>query len=149
MGAREEMEKVRPLVIERVSKMRIVLDHLNRIFRETKTLEHTTLTDRCLKELGIKLSFLNLNEPSQDNSMIFYKPLPKEELPQINWDHADFYDWEERFDYSSECRRVDLTLFKVTMNVWGQWFRNDKQHPWAHRKYVLRSYQFLPEVTRN
>ncbi|RJE21390.1 hypothetical protein PHISCL_06260 [Aspergillus sclerotialis] len=134
MGAREEMEEVRPLVIERVSKMRIVLDHLNRIFRETKALEHTALTDRCLKDLGIKLSFLNLNEPSQDNSMIFYKPLPKEELPQVDWDHADFHDWEERFGYSSECRRVDLTLFKVTMNVWGQWFRNDKQQPWAHRK---------------
>lgn len=141
------MEKVRLLVLVRMSKMQVAGRQLNRIFRETKALEYTVLTDHCLKELGIKVSFLDLKEPSQDKSMIFYRPLPKNELPPINWDEVDFSEWVE--DYSGECHRVELTLGDVTARVYGQWFLNDIEQPWAHRKYVSKPYKSHAKFTRN
>lgn len=65
MGALEEMEEVRPNVPERVGKTRDIGRHLKRIFNTTKALEHTVLTDGDLKELGIKLSTLDLEGDSQ------------------------------------------------------------------------------------
>lgn len=51
MGAQEEMEEVRPYVLERVGQTRVIGRHLKRIFNTTKAFEHTVLADSDLKDL--------------------------------------------------------------------------------------------------
>ncbi|PGG99861.1 hypothetical protein AJ80_09283 [Polytolypa hystricis UAMH7299] len=46
MGAQEEMAEVRPFVVERLMKTRVVGRHLNRIFKGTKAFKHTTLNNK-------------------------------------------------------------------------------------------------------
>ncbi|OJD10983.1 hypothetical protein ACJ73_09641 [Blastomyces percursus] len=134
MGALEEMLEVRPHVLERLAKTRVIGRHLDRIFDETTDLKQSVLTTQ-LEELGIKVSSFDLEGSSEDDdSMTFYRPLPKEQFPVINWDEANFSNWSE--GYSEESRRVDLTLGNVSHELWRA-FWDDMQHPWVRNRQVV------------
>ncbi|KAK2801624.1 hypothetical protein FQN50_007685 [Emmonsiellopsis sp. PD_5] len=145
MEALEETLEVRPLVLERLAKTRVIGRHLNRISSATKDLKQTVLTSQ-LEGLGIRLSFLDL-EGDSGHDMTFYRPLPKEQFPVINWDGVGFSDWTE--GYSEESRRVDITLDNISSELWGAWLRNNKQQPWAQYKYYRAGQIATGEYTPN
>lgn len=98
-----------------VSKTRTVGCHLNCIFRTTKAYKHTALADHDSKGLGIKLFCFDIVGESQDRTS--YKPLPKADLPVMDWSKVQFSEWTE--DYSAESRHlIEITLQTVSNMLW-------------------------------
>lgn len=132
MGFRDTFESFRQDAQLRVAQTNVVSRHLRRIFTATKELSHSTLAGRDLELLGIKLSELKLEGACSDDHQSFYRPLPKSDLPKIDWDEVQFLKWHE--GYSVEPRRVDQTLQSVSNAVWSAWLEEDKEQIWVQRK---------------
>lgn len=116
----------------RVAQTNVVSRHLRRIFTATKAFKHSVLADHDLETLGIKLFELDLQGACSDVQQSFYHPLPKAELPEINWDNVHFSKWHE--GRAEESLRVCLTLQSVSGRVFAAWFRDRKPQPWVHRQ---------------
>ncbi|GKZ31044.1 hypothetical protein AbraIFM66950_011010 [Aspergillus brasiliensis] len=124
----------------RVAQTNVVSRHLRRIFTATKALKHSVLADRDLETLGIKLSELDLEGARSPEHETFYQPLPKSELPEIDWDKVHFSEWHE--GRSHEPLRVHYTLDRVFGRVYGAWLCDDKQQTWVPR----RCYRANPRI---
>ncbi|KAE8155032.1 hypothetical protein BDV25DRAFT_146874 [Aspergillus avenaceus] len=115
------------LILNRLGKTEPVRLHLDHIFRTIKQSETTTLDEHDLSRFKIKVSRLDL-----DTEGSFFKPLPRSQLPQINWDEVNFSDWAA--GETNEARRVDYTFLRVSSHIWNATFQNSDQE-WIPRKY--------------
>ncbi|XRM46748.1 hypothetical protein ABZX51_009776 [Aspergillus tubingensis] len=116
----------------RVAQTNVVSRHLSHIFTATKTLKYSSLTEEDLDTLRIKLSEQDLERKCSNGHQTFYQPLPKSELPEINWDNVHFSKWHE--GRKSEPRRVHYTLRSVSGRVYAAWFHDRKHQTWVHRQ---------------
>ncbi|RAL00035.1 uncharacterized protein BO80DRAFT_494448 [Aspergillus ibericus CBS 121593] len=140
MGVREQFAKVQQNVAMRVGQTNVVYRDLTRIFNATKACDHTNLTDSDLRTLGITLAAFDLQGKSTGDAKTFFQPLPKSELPAIDWGRVRFSDWTE--GYSHEPRRVERVLQSVSNRLWCSWLENSKKQPWVQRK----CYREIPSI---
>ncbi|RAL00037.1 uncharacterized protein BO80DRAFT_502927 [Aspergillus ibericus CBS 121593] len=145
----ERFQMVRQRVRARVKKTAVVHHDLTRIFNATKNFSRTALTNGDLESLGIKLSHLDLEGDPHGGHQTFYQPLPKSELPAIDWGSIEFSNWTE--GDSDEVHRVEYTLQHVSNEVWCSWLVDDKQVSWVqqgcyHEEPRVASGEHTPDV---
>ncbi|KAL2814679.1 hypothetical protein BDW59DRAFT_20365 [Aspergillus cavernicola] len=128
--ARDAVRRLLPYICTRMERTNVVSKDLNRIFHTIKASQDVVLTDRHLKELGIKLSSFNLETDTTDGrTATFFRPLSKGELPTIDWNNLDLWEWYEGL--GEEPARVDHNLYSVWHQVWAGWFLNDVKMTWT------------------
>lgn len=126
------MKKKKKNVLRRLAKTQVVSAHLRRVFRETKHLQDTVLTNDDLEQLTVKLSPLDLEDDNQDEGTTYYKPVPKAEFPVIDWNQVYFSEWTE--GYNEEPRRIEHTMQSVSNRLWNGYSWDNKNHSWVQGK---------------
>ncbi|KAK2749510.1 hypothetical protein FQN55_003207 [Onygenales sp. PD_40] len=92
MGALEEMQEVRPYVLERAGKTAAIEAIIQAVLQEYQALQAHPPNKHQLEELGINLTFLDLEAAPGPNNATFYKALPKAEFLILNRASAGFSD---------------------------------------------------------
>ncbi|KAB8276626.1 hypothetical protein BDV30DRAFT_246443 [Aspergillus minisclerotigenes] len=126
-------ENFRQLIISCLEKTDVVYRHLARILQETTNLTQMALTSGYCNELNIKLSSLELERISRNETLAFYEPLLKSDIPALDWGKVRFSEWTE--GDSEESRRVDITLDNLLNRLREAWLRNNEEHileRWTH-----------------
>lgn len=126
------VKKKKKNVLRRLAKTQVVSAHLRRVFRETKHLQDTVLTNDDLEQLTVKLSPLDLEDDNQDEGTTYYKPVPKAEFPVIDWNQVYFSEWTE--GYNEEPRRIEHTMQSVSNRLWNGYSWDNKNHSWVQGK---------------
>ncbi|QVM12145.1 hypothetical protein D8B26_006780 [Coccidioides posadasii str. Silveira] len=89
------IKHVRHFIISRFGKIQRVAHIVDCIFKETRALKHSELTENGLWNLRISLYCIDPEKPSVSDRMSFYAPLPKE-CPKIYWDEKKDLFWKQR-----------------------------------------------------
>ena len=132
MDINENLRKTRVAVLSRLAKTNVICHHLTHVLDTTKASKYIALNGDNLEELGIELSCLDLETEAPRNHSAFFRPLPKTELPALEWDKVQFSEWAE--GYSEESRRVDITMQSLLNQFWGAGLRNEIERRWIQQK---------------